>query len=316
MTLFRSLLLLCPATCLLAQTPPPKPAAPPEPTVKLSVENPPAAPVVPPDKVVLTIGDITITAAQFDAFANVLPEQYRAVARGPARKQFADQIVHIFVLAEDGMRRKLNDTPGYKAQAMFSEANVMASVVNTQIQKDIKVDDAELHKYYDAHKADFEQVNARHILVRVQGAPMPVRPGQKDLTDAEALAKAQELKKRITGGSDFAQLAMSDSDDTSSGAKGGELGAFHHGQMVPAFDEAAFALKAGSVSDPVKTQFGYHLIKVESHETKTFEQARPELEGKLRPEEVKKTVEEMVQKAKVVMDPEFFGPAPSPASAK
>ena len=102
-----------------------------------------------------------------------------------------------------------------------------------------------MQKYYEAHKSEFERVHARHILIRAAGSPMAVRPGQKDLTDAEALAKAQEIRKKIEGGEDFAALARAESDDTGSGANGGDLGFFGHNQMVPPFEEAAFAMKAG-----------------------------------------------------------------------
>ena len=207
MKLFRCLLLVCPAACLLAQTPPPKPAeaAPPANpgSTCRSIRPPPAMPEVPPDTVVLTVGDIKLTAAQFDQIISVLPAQYQAAARGPGRKQFADNLVRMLVLAQEGKRRKLDETPTYQSQAMFEQANVLAGLTYKEISKENKVDDAELQKYYDAHKAEFEEVHARHILIRMQGSPLAVKPGQKDLTDAEALAKAQDLRKQAGGRGGF-----------------------------------------------------------------------------------------------------------------
>ncbi len=312
MTFSRSLLFFCPAVCLLAQAPPPKPVPAPaqpvgQPTVTLSADNPKPMPVVPPDKVVCTIGDMKITAAQFDDIINALPEQLRASARSTGRKQFADQLVRIMVLAQEGKRRKLDEASTYKMQAMLQNANILAGLTYEQLSKEAKVDDAEVQKYYDAHKADFEQVHARHILIRMQGSPLPLKPGQKDLTDAEALAKITEIRAKIQAGGDFAALASAESDDTGSGAKGGDLGSFKHGTMVPAFDEAAFALKVGELSQPVKSQFGYHLIKVESKESKTLEEARPDMEKRLRPELAQKSMDELEKKSTVVLDPEFFG---------
>jgi len=201
----------------------------------MSVENPAskAMPVVPPDRVVVTVGDLTITAAQFDQIIEALPEQYRSVARGSGRKQFADNVVRIAVLAQEGKRRKLDESSAYRTQSMFEDANILANMTYEEISKNAKLDEADVRKYYEAHKAEFEQVRARHILIRVQGSPSPVRPGQKDLTDAEALAKAQDLRKKILAGADFAQLAREESDDSGSGANGGDLGSFRHGQMVP-----------------------------------------------------------------------------------
>ena len=275
----------------------------------MSVDNsaPKTMPVVPPDRVVVAVGDWTITAAQFDQIIDALPEQYRAVARGSGRKQFADNVVRIAVLAQEGKRRKLDESPVYRTQSMFQDTNILANMTYEEIGKNTKLDEADVRKYFEAHKAEFEQVHARHILIRVQGSPSPVRPGQKDLTDAEALAKAQDLRKRIQAGEDFAQLAKRESDDTGSGANGGDLGSFRRGQMVPTFEQAAFAMQPGDLSDPVKSQFGYHLIKVEATESKSFEEVRPELERRMRPEQAQKTLEELQKKSQVVLDPDFFG---------
>jgi peptidyl-prolyl cis-trans isomerase C len=309
MTLLRTLLLFSSAAWLRAQAPPPQPAPAAKPTVTLSVENPTAKtmPVVPADRVVVAVGDMTITAAQFDQIIDALPEQYRAVARGSGRKQLADNIVRIAVLAQEGKRRKLDESSLYRTQSMFEDANILANMTYEEIGKSAKLDEADVRKYYEVHKAEFEQVRARHILIRMQGSAAAVRPGQKDLTDAEALAKAQDLRKRIQAGEDFAQLARQESDDTGSGANGGDLGFFRRGQMVPAFEQVAFALQPGELSEPVKSQFGYHVIKVEARESKSFEDVRPELERRMRPEQAQKTAAELQSKTQVVLDPDFFG---------
>ena len=95
------------------------------------------------------------------------------------------------------------------------------------------MDDAAVAKYYDEHKSEYESATARHILIRVQGAPMPAAEGKKELTEAEGLAKAQSIQKRIAGGEDFAKVAKAESDDTQSGAQGGDLGVVKRGMMVP-----------------------------------------------------------------------------------
>lgn len=304
---------------MLAQTPPPPAPAPapagqstPVPKPNFGV-NPaasaPKAPAVPPDRIVLTVGDITLTASQFDQLIDMLPEQSRAQARGPNRKQFADNLVQVLALSQEGKRRGLNQTPSFKLQSSFTEANYLAGVTFGQISKEAKVSEADARTYYEAHKQDWDSVSARHILIRFQGSQVPLKPGQKELTDAEALAKAQELRKRIAGGEDFATVAKAESDDTGSGANGGDLGTFHHGQMVPAFDAAAYALQPGQISEPIKTQFGYHVIKVEKRETKTFEEVRPEIERRMAPEQSKKALDELVKKTNAVYDPEFFNTA-------
>lgn len=307
---FRSMLFLCPAACLLAQTPPPPPANAtpvPKPTVTLSTENgPKVMPTVPPDKVVLKVGDMTLTSAQFDQIIDVLPEQYKPVARGAGRKQFADNLVKVLVLAQEGKRRKLDETTAFRTQTMFQSANTLAAATYADINKETKISDADLHKYYEDHKSEFEQVRARHILIRTQGSPMPLKPGAKELSDAEGLAKAQDLVKQLKAGGDFAALATKESDDTGSAANGGDLSFFKKGQMVPTFEQAAFSMQPGQISDPVKSQFGYHIIKVEAKETKSFDDVKAELEKRMKPEQSQKALDELQKKSAVVYDPVFF----------
>jgi peptidyl-prolyl cis-trans isomerase C len=284
----RCLLFFFPAACLLAQNATP----------------PPAKPNVAPDKVVLSVGDQKITAAQLDLIIDSLPEQYRVNARGPARREFAQNLARILVLAQEGKRRKLDETPDYKVQADFQLENFMAGKVFADVAAHTKVDDADLHKFYDAHKTDYEQVHARHILIHTK----PLSAGQKEQTEAEALAKTEALRKKIVDGADFATVASQESDDAGSKVKGGDLGSFGHGQMVPQFEQAAFTLKIGELSEPVKSQYGYHLIKVESRESKTFEEVKPELEKRVGPDLTQKAVADLEKQSPVMLDPDFFGP--------
>jgi parvulin-like peptidyl-prolyl isomerase len=275
----------------------------------MSTETPKALPTVPPDRVVLTVGDVKLTFAQFNQIIDVLPEQARAMYRGAGRKQLADNLVKLIVLSEEGKRRKLDQTEAFRTQTKFEMDNVLAGITYAELNKEVTVDDATLRKYYDDHKTEFVQARARHILIRFQGSPVPLKPGAKDLSDADALAKAQDLEKQIKGGADFAALATKESDDAGSAANGGDLGFFHRGQMVPSFEAAAFAMQPGQVSDPVKSQFGYHIIKLEAIQTKTFDEVKADLEKRLKPEQAQKAMENLQKQSTVVYDPEFFGAA-------
>lgn len=315
----RSLILFGAATVLLGQTPPPKPPAPaPVPQINLSVDNPQVKqPEVPPDRVIITVGDVKMTAAQFNGLIDTLQPQYRNMAHGNGRKQFADNIVKMLTLAQEAEKRKLDQTPDFKNQEMFQHFNLMASTLAGQVGKDIQISEADVKQYYEAHKNEFETVHARHILIRFQGSTVPVRPGQKDLSDTEALAKALEIRKKIQDGADFATLAKTESDDVGSGQNsGGELPPFRHGQMVPSFEKAAFDMKPGELSEPVKSQFGYHIILVISHDTKPFEEVRADLENRMKPElsqkAVNKVIDDLEKVTPAVLDPEFFPPTPPP----
>ena len=268
--------------------------------------------VTDPNKVVITVGDQKITAAQYDQLVNALPQQYQKPARGPQKRQIAEQLVQVKVLSQEAEKRGIDQQAVVKQQLAFDRDNVLANALYGDLLKTVKVDDAAIQAYYDSHKSEFETVKARHILVRFKGSAVPLRTGQKELSDEEALAKAQELRKQLLAGADFIALAKAESDDVGSGANGGDLGTFKHGQMVGAFETAAFALPVGQLSEPVKTPFGYHLIKVEEKQTKSLEDAKAEITDKLRPELAKKEVEDMRKKAAITFDDGYFGPAPAP----
>lgn len=140
---------------------------------------------------------------------------------------------------------------------LFMEQNEMLLLINElqdSIVNSVKVSDAEIEKYYNENKDRFtveEQVEASHILVE----------------DEET---AKEILNKLNNGSDFAELAKEYSLDGSA-SRGGNLGFFPRGRMVKPFEEAAFALQVGEISEPVKTDFGYHIIKVtDRQEAKTL----------------------------------------------
>ncbi|MEO8372577.1 MAG: peptidylprolyl isomerase [Candidatus Solibacter sp.] len=302
----------------MAQT---SPNAPPKPPVDAapSVSGPDgvtvpleimAPPLIAPDRVVIQVGDVKITAGQLSQILEGYSDSQKVFVNGPGRQQFIDQVVRLMVLAEEGRRRKLTETDIYKNQVWYSATGLLANQTDTDIRLKVHGDEALLRAYYEVHKAEYEQVQASHILIRMQGSGISVAPGQKDLTEEEALAKAQEVRKKIIEGADFAALARVDSDDMGSSAKGGDLGFLRHGQTVPSFEDALFALEVGQLSQPVKTQFGYHLIKiVDRKPTKTFEELRPELEKAVENEASRKFLAELKAKSKIVIDPEFSEPA-------
>jgi peptidyl-prolyl cis-trans isomerase D len=144
------------------------------------------------------------------------------------------------------------------------------------------VTDAEEQAYYNAHQSDYkvdEQVKVRHILIKVA-------PNATPAEDASAKAKAQGILDQLKkdNGSDFAALAKKDSDDPGSKGQGGELGFIKRGVTVPAFENAAFALKPGQISGLVKTQFGYHIIQCEAKQAahaQSFDEVKPKISAQL-----------------------------------
>ena len=149
-----------------------------------------------------------------------------------------------------------------------------------QLADALEVSQEDLAAYYEEHKAEFtspEQRRVRHILIPVEGSG--------DEAEAAALAKAMSLVDRVRAGEDFAELAKTDSKDPGSANNGGDLGVVGRGAMVEAFETAAFSLEPNVVSDPVKTQFGYHVIQVTEivpEHVQTLEEAGDRLAGEYR----------------------------------
>jgi peptidyl-prolyl cis-trans isomerase D len=142
---------------------------------------------------------------------------------------------------------------------------------------DAALSDEAVQAFYDRDGADRfsepEQVAAHHILVKTSPTATPEEK-------AAAKKKADDLVTKLRGGADFAALAKESSDDPGSAEKGGDLGLFPRGRMVPAFDEAAFSQEVGKIGDPVETTFGYHVIRVDEHRqagTKKLEDVRDEI---------------------------------------
>lgn len=142
----------------------------------------------------------------------------------------------------------------------------------SQLRQKASVSDAELHAYYtdhiDAYKVQ-DRVHVEHILFKTIG--------KTDAEIAEIRKKAEDVLKQAKHGGNFEDLAKKNSEDTTK-EKGGDLGWIVHGQTVPEFDHAAFSLPKGSVSDLVKTEYGFHIIKVldrETAHTKSFDEVRP-----------------------------------------
>jgi peptidyl-prolyl cis-trans isomerase C len=162
------------------------------------------------------------------------------------------------------------------------------------LTKDVKVDEAKAKAFYDENNAFFEvpeQIRASHILIKTDDAT-------NDVLKAAARAKIEGILKQVKDGGDFAALAAANSDCPSK-SNGGDLGLFGKGQMVPPFEEAAFALSTNEVSGVVETSFGYHIIKLTDRvpaSKRAFDEVKEQIVSRLTSEEQGKIVSEYVEK--------------------
>jgi peptidyl-prolyl cis-trans isomerase C len=186
--------------------------------------------------------------------------------------QFWADLILVTKAAEE---KKLGDTPDFKRRLAFTRNKLLMEALLQSVAKSA-LNDAEMHKVYDdavKQMGEEKEVHARHILFRA--------PAGDEKAGKEAEDKAKAVEARLKKGEDFAKIATELTEDPSGKANGGDLGFFSKEQMVPEFSDAAFALANGQVSAPVKTQFGWHVIKVEETRAKPqpkFEEVKPQIE--------------------------------------
>jgi peptidyl-prolyl cis-trans isomerase C len=189
------------------------------------------------------------------------------------------------------------DQLGYTEEMIRREIRenmAIQQLIEQEIASGIEVTDEDLQSYYDDNADQFTtpaKVKARHILVKTDK--------QADAADTEAAReKIEAIQKRVAEGEEFAEVAKEESECPSSD-KGGDLGFFSKGRMVPPFEDAAFSMEPGEVSDIVETRFGYHLIKVEDKKEasqKSYEEVKENLRKQLENEKVKEAIGEYVAK--------------------
>jgi parvulin-like peptidyl-prolyl isomerase len=180
-------------------------------------------------------------------------------------------------------------------------------LLSREVVDKIKVSEEDMKQYYKANREQFkkpEEVKARHILIKVS---KDASPDEKKT----ARKKADEILAKIKKGEDFASLAEKYSDDPGSAKKGGDLGYFPRGRMVKPFEDAAFSLNPGEVSDIVETKFGYHIIKLEEKRPAGYQPfeavkntIRKELIKKVQNEKLKEYVNRLMKERNVKLYPE------------
>jgi peptidyl-prolyl cis-trans isomerase C len=273
-----------------------------------------AAAAATADPIIIAAGDIAIRQSEFEAALKTLPEQYQQYAAGTGRKQFAEDYLRMKMLAAAGTKAGLDKDPEVTAQLALMKENLVANAQLQKIEEGITLTDADLRKVYDAKKSEYEQVKARHILIAFKGSPA-YQAGKPELTEEQAKAKAEDLRKQIVAGTaKFEEVAQKESDDVVSGSRGGDLEHFNRGQMVPEFETAAFAAKVGEITPVVRTQFGYHIIKVEEHSSTPFDQVKPTLEKNERQTRLQAALDKMKNDAKATFNDAYFTPPAPPAA--
>jgi len=237
--------------------------------------------------VLATVDGTEITLGHLIVMRERLPQQYQQIPDEALFPGMLEQIIDQTLLAKLKSPDPAEDPAEVK---LYLENERRGTLAALEVQDEMTAapDEAAVQAAYDAGMAEFTpqpEFNASHILVASE-------------------EEAKDLKDQIDGGADFAELAKANSTDPGSGANGGELGWFTGGQMVPEFDAAVAAMSVGDVSDPVQSQFGWHVIKLNDKRDSSappLEEVRGEIENQLRQEALQARIAELRSGAKIEM---------------
>jgi peptidyl-prolyl cis-trans isomerase C len=207
-----------------------------------------------------------------------------------AKKDYLVQFLADMILVSKAAEaKKMADAPVFKQRLAFARNKLLMEEMLQSIGKAALTDEA-MHKVYDEavkQMGEVQEVHARHILIRAAQGDEKASKAAED--------KIKAIIVRLKKGEDFEKLAKELTEDPSGKANGGDLGYFSKEQMVPEFSDVAFKLEKGQISEPVKTQFGWHVIKVDDKRVKPlpkFEEVKPQIEQFV----TRKAQAELVQK--------------------
>ena len=199
-------------------------------------------------KILATVDGVNITDAEVDAFIASLPREQQMYAQNPDfREQCFNEVLSLHLYAKMGKEEKLDETEEFAKYMESAKKDILSQLAMRKVLSAVEVTSEECREYYNDHKSRFQReasASAKHILV-----------------DTEE--KCLEIMEAIKSGEKEFEQAAREFSSCPSGAKGGDLGTFGPGQMVPEFDKVTFEAPIGEVVGPVKTNFGYHIIKVE-----------------------------------------------------
>jgi len=244
------------------------------------------------DKVVASVNGHTITEADLSLAEAEIGNELGNLPETTRRRVLVEFMIENQLYAEAAEAEKLGSGPDFDKRMAFWRQRALRDAYFEKTVKASIGEEAARAIYEDKVKElkPEEEVQARHILVASED-------------------EAKKMVTRVEAGEDFAQLAKENSGDAGSKTQGGMLGYFGKGQMVPQFEEAAFALKKGEVSKPVQSQFGWHVIKVEDRRQKpppSFDEVKDRLIGSMVQSKAQNIATELRGKAKIdYVDPEI-----------
>lgn len=254
--------------------------------------------------VIMTVNGEPVTETEFQLFLSTLPDNIRLMAnQSEARKKIADQFVRMKVVEQEARKLGGDNDPDVQAKMEFGHLNVL---VEYALQKMAVVPaEPQLRSEYEKHKNEFGAAELSHIVVAYQGGKIPPKSGEP-LPEPQAMQKAQAIEAKLHSGSLFGPTAAQFSDDTTTGVQGGKLGEVQPGMLPPELQAVVDKLTPGQISQPVKSEFGIHIFRLDDRRPAPYEQVRPMIVRKLQQDAVAAAVEKLEKSAQVKKDDKYF----------
>lgn len=292
------------------QAPQPIQIAPGTPAIKPPVEAPaPAAPaIIAPDAVVIEVNGQKFTKAEVDKLISAMPPQLQTGAR--SQPQVLSQYFFYKKLAEEAEKAGLEKESPYKEALELNRLQVLAQAELTTHQNTVTVSTEDQEKYYKDHPEKYREAKVRAILVTFTAPGKPAPDGKKSVTEAEAKAKIDDLRKQIVAGGDFGKVARENSDDSTSAAKDGDFGVIKPSSAFPDPVKAAvFGLKAGELSQPIRQPSGFYLFRLDELNVQPYNEVFGQIAGDIRTERFNEWAKALQNQYKVkVENPAYFTP--------
>jgi len=251
-------------------------------------------------EILARVGNETLTMEKFSLMVQGMPPQYQAMVNNmpEVKNDLIRSWTETTLLAGEALGYGLDKDPVVALKLEEMKNRILVEIlISKRIDMITPIPEDEIRSYYDSHPDEFiqgELVKAQHILIRTG----------KDATPEEqtkAMEHITEIQERLQQGESFMELAKEFSEDPGSKDKGGDLGYFGKGHMVPEFEDAAFSTAVGQVCVPVKTQYGFHFIKVNDKTEPmkiSFEKISRKLEETLRAERNHKALQSLISELK------------------
>jgi len=243
----------------------------------------------------------TITKDDFEKLAKALDPNMQA----QGRQSLADQYSKIAVVAAEARKHNLESDPRTVEVMRFLQMQILANLYNQKLMEQAKeIPAAEIEKYYNGHKADFEEATVRRIYI-----PKNVPPETKKPTDADRAALAADIDKRAKAGEDFSKLQTEVFDKLSvrSSPPPTDMGAQRRSSFSPDETAVIFALQPKEVSDVISNPVGDFIYKVESKRTLTVDEARNDIQNNLQRERYNAELTAIFAPVSVKLNPDYFG---------